>query len=61
MLIGGFFLYFLPIYISINKKHQVAIAILTIFFGWTSVGWWGALFWAIIGEDKPDDKCLPGV
>jgi len=61
MFIFGVFLYFLPIYISGNKKSQVAIWALTIFFGWTAIGWWGALLWAIIGEDKPDDECIPGV
>jgi len=53
LLILGFFLYFLPIYLAINKKHFGAIAVLTIFFGWTAIGWWGALFWAIIGDEKP--------
>lgn len=40
--------YFLPSIIATNKKHHntPAIIILNLVFGWTVLGWFGALIWA---------------
>ena len=45
---AGFFLYFLPAVIAFNREHnqRVPILILNFFFGWTLLGWVGALIWA---------------
>jgi hypothetical protein len=41
-------LYLLPAIVAMQRKHpqQVPITIVTIFLGWTLVGWVAALAWA---------------
>lgn len=55
----GVLLYFLPTLYANGekKKHQEAIFIINGFFGWTIIGWFGALIWAMVAEKKtpPDD------
>jgi type VI protein secretion system component VasK len=45
-------LYFLPIIIAVNKNHPqtTAIALVTIFGGWSFVGWFIALIMAMSGQ-----------
>jgi len=42
-------LYFLPYIIASRNKHKnkEAIGLLNFFFGWTLIGWVGALIWAV--------------
>ncbi|MBS1188931.1 MAG: hypothetical protein H6R10_723 [Rhodocyclaceae bacterium] len=42
-------LYFLPTVIAWSRDHDgmVKIFLLNLFFGWTAIGWIGALFWSI--------------
>ncbi|MFI5222685.1 MAG: superinfection immunity protein [Nitrospirales bacterium] len=50
--IGVFFacvaLYFLPTIVAYQRKHHqlTPILILNLFFGWTMLGWVGALIWS---------------
>ena len=41
-------IYFLPLFIAIMREHRqsVAIGILTLFLGWTLLGWVAALVWS---------------
>lgn len=43
-------LYLLPAIIATNKDHKqsTAIWVLTIFAGWTVIGWIAALVWAFV-------------
>ena len=47
-LLFGIGVYLLPaIWAGINKHPRIeGIALLNLFFGWTIVGWFGALIWA---------------
>lgn len=41
------FLYFLPSFLSINRKYKEGIMLLNLLLGWTFLGWVGALIWAV--------------
>ena len=42
-------LYFLPTILASNRGHDVApILLLNLFFGWTVIGWWALLLWALL-------------
>lgn len=45
-------IYFIPSVIANNRKHRqfTAIFILNLFFGWTLIGWVGALIWAVLND-----------
>lgn len=42
-------IYFVPVIVAYVRKHKniVAITILTIFLGWSFLGWLGALLWSL--------------
>jgi hypothetical protein len=45
-------LFFLPTIIAASRGHNAfAIFLLNFFFGWTVIGWFWALIWAV--TDKP--------
>jgi len=46
--------YFFPTVIAIHRDHpnRVAICLLNLFFGWTVIGWFGALIWSVLAIDK---------
>lgn len=46
--LAGLGLYFLPAMIAFHRGHhqRVAILLVTIFLGWTFLGWVGALVWS---------------
>ena len=48
VILGGFVLYFVPAFAAVLRRHpqQNAIIVLTIFGGWTVIGWLIALVWA---------------
>jgi hypothetical protein len=58
----GFFVYFLPSFIAYNRDHKnkVAIAILNLFFGWTLIGWVGALIWSCLADAGQRPDFAPG-
>ena len=42
-------LYFLPTIVAAHRGHHVAvILILNLFFGWTGIGWFALLLWALL-------------
>jgi hypothetical protein len=45
-------IYFVPTMIAYTRKHERkgTILLVDLFLGWTLVGWWFALIWAIIGK-----------
>lgn len=47
-------LYWLPTLVACARGHwdKVGIAIFNFFFGWTMVGWVGALVWAVRGSRR---------
>lgn len=56
LLIAGLVLYFVPCWVAIARRHrsQLAIGVLTIFLGWTGLGWLAALVWACTSDVEPD-------
>ena len=56
MIFAGAFFYFLPSFIAHRRDHNNATAIILIntFFGWTIVGWFASLIWAVA---NPPDRC----
>jgi hypothetical protein len=40
-------LYFLPSLIGLQKRHSLAIFLTNFFLGWTIVGWFVVLLWAV--------------
>lgn len=40
-------LYFLPSLCARNKSHKDGIQRLNLYLGWTGIGWFAALVWAI--------------
>lgn len=55
----AFGVYFLPPVIAYIRKHKnvVPILILTVFLGWTFLGWLAALLWAL-NSDVEDNCCI---
>lgn len=51
--------YFLPTYIASKREaqHSGAILFINLFFGWTVLGWFAALIWAI--TEKSEDSTPP--
>ena len=47
-------LYMVPFLLANHRRHrnQVPIFFLNLFFGWTVIGWVGALIWASTAESK---------
>lgn len=47
-------IYLIPLIIAHKRDHEHAawIALINIFFGWTAIGWIGALIWAIVGTTE---------
>jgi hypothetical protein len=42
-------LYFLPTIVAANRGHAVApILLLNLFLGWTVIGWFAMLLWALL-------------
>lgn len=55
----GLLIYFLPFLIALERKHnnRKAILVLTLFAGWTFVGWVVAITWAYstnVEEQEPE-------
>ena len=52
--VASLIIYFLPTIIAFHRDHRNGIAILVVnfVFGWTVLGWVGALIWAIYQEKQ---------
>lgn len=50
----GLLIYFIPIVIAMLRRHPhfIAIAVVNLFYGWTIIGWFGALAWAISSKEE---------
>jgi hypothetical protein len=48
-------LYFLPAVVAYSRHHHqlVPILLINLFFGWTVLGWIGALIWACMHISRP--------
>ena len=53
--IVGLFIYLVPTYVAVARKHpnMPAIILLNVFLGWTLVGWVGALVWSFTNTAPP--------
>ena len=46
-------LYFLPTVIAAHHGHSVAgVLLLNLLFGWTGIGWFALLFWALLSAPR---------
>jgi TM2 domain-containing membrane protein YozV len=46
-------LYFLPTLVAAHRGHHVTgILLLNLFFGWTGIGWFALLLWAILSAPR---------
>lgn len=46
-------LYFLPTIIAARKGHEIAVPLLlNLFFGWTVIGWFALLLWALLSYPR---------
>ncbi|HRO04783.1 MAG TPA: superinfection immunity protein [Terricaulis sp.] len=53
-------LFFLPAIIAIARGHNaLAIFLLNFFFGWTMIGWFWALIWAVTDKPRVEYVQLP--
>ena len=57
LILVGIPLYFLPSYLAYNRKKRSKLSILLVnlFFGWTTVGWFIALIWAVSSDKQPQN------
>jgi Superinfection immunity protein len=46
-------LYFLPSIIGRKKPNKVAIFVLNFLLGWTIIGWFALLIWAVVSDAQP--------
>lgn len=46
-------LYFLPSILGRKKRNRVAIFVVNLLLGWTVVGWFAVLLWAIVTDAPP--------
>jgi hypothetical protein len=54
-------LYFLPTIIAANRGHSIAlILVLNLFLGWTVIGWFIMLVWALVSTPYPRFVYVPG-
>lgn len=45
--------YFLPTIVAANRGHKVTgILLLNLFFGWTGIGWFAMLLWALLSTPR---------
>ncbi len=48
------FLYFLPTILAVRRGHDIfPILVLNLFFGWTVIGWFAMLLWAVCSHPYP--------
>lgn len=52
-------LYFLPSILARNKPSFVAILLVNFFLGWTVLGWFAVLIWALAEHEVPRVVVIP--
>lgn len=55
-------LYFLPTITALVLQHENAIAgifLVNFFLGWTIIGWWVALIWAVAAHKSFEARTVP--
>ena len=54
IIILGIVIYFLPSFIAHYRKHKEfkLVFLVNLFLGFTGIGYWVALIWAILGDNK---------
>jgi hypothetical protein len=51
-------LYFLPTILASNRGHNVAgVLLLNLFFGWTVIGWFALLLFAVLSTPRYYHPC----
>lgn len=51
-------MFFLPAIIAMSRGHNaLAIFLLNFFFGWTVIGWFWALIWAVTDKPRVEYVC----
>jgi hypothetical protein len=50
VVVFGLAVYFVPTIIAWNKRQGSSVMIVNLVFGWTIVGWVGALAWALMND-----------
>ena len=54
-------MYFLPTILAAHRGHGVAgILLLNLFFGWTIIGWFALLAWALAAGARTHYVVVPG-
>src|SRR5579862_6111352 len=58
LIVGAFFLYWVPMIVSISRRHRsrLAIFVLNALLGWTVLGWIAALVWACTNDVEPPES-----
>ena len=52
-------IYFLPTIVALVRGHGVAgVLVLNLFFGWTGIGWFALMLWALLS--RPCFCVVPG-
>ena len=53
MLLLMAFLYFLPTMLAVRNGHEITpILLLNLFLGWTGIGWFAMLLWAVFSYPR---------
>ena len=54
----GLAIYFVPVIVAYIRKHNntIPITIMTIFIGWTFLGWLAALLWALNSDVQEEEN-----
>ena len=52
LMLAAVFVYFLPSFLARNRRGFAAIFLFNFFLGWTFVGWFMALIWAVLAEPR---------
>jgi hypothetical protein len=62
LVLGPMFLiaYFIPFFIATGRKHRfnIAIGLINLLLGWTVIGWFAALIWAVNRDVRETDDDL---
>ena len=47
-------IYFAPTIVALDRRHRhrLAIFLINLLFGWSLIGWAGALLWAVLGDEE---------
>lgn len=51
-------IYFIPVIIAFIRNHNniAAITVITVFLGWSFLGWLGALLWSLNSDIKNNEN-----